>query len=284
MHRSQTVCVKWGTVVSPSFNVLNGVRQGGILSPRFFNTYIDDLSNQLSEIKIGCLFNDRIVNHIAYADDLIVFCPSSKGLQSLVKQCELYGVENDINYNQNKTVGMIIKPRNFKLNLTPVILLNGQKLKFVEKYKYLGVFVLSSFTDDDDLIRQMRSLYMRGNYLARNFRYCSEIVKVKLFKSFCSNLYSSHLWSYFKKNSFNKVRVAYNNCFRLLFKLPRSCSASYMFVSNDVLSFGELLRKSVYNFMCRIDASQNFLIKCVALVTCTSSQLRKHWRSILYTS
>ncbi len=52
--------------------------------------------------------------------------------------------------------------------------------------------------NDDDLARQMRSLYIRGNFLARNFRHCSDEVKVKLFKSFSSNMYSSYLWSSFK--------------------------------------------------------------------------------------
>ncbi len=97
-------------------------------------------------------------------------------------------------------------------------------------------------------------------------------------------MYSSHLWSSFKESSFYQARVAYNNCFRILFKLPRSCSASQMFVFNDILSFGELLRKSVYNCMCRVDSSQNTLVKCVSLVTNSYSQLRKRWRDILYVS
>ena len=80
------------------------------------------------------------------------------------------------------------------------------------------------------------------------------MLSLNCFLSFCSNMYCSHLWSSFKKSSFNKVRVAYNNCFRMLFKLPRSCSASHMFVYNSVLSFGELLRKSVYN------SSHNYLV------------------------
>ncbi len=74
-YRFQSVSVKWGSVVSSSFKLLNGVRQGGILSPRFFNVYIDDLSYKLSASNIGCIFSDRIINHIAYADDLIVFSP-----------------------------------------------------------------------------------------------------------------------------------------------------------------------------------------------------------------
>ncbi len=35
------------------------------------------------------------------------------------------------------------------------ILLNGQKLTFADKYTYLGIIVIGSFMDDDDLARQM---------------------------------------------------------------------------------------------------------------------------------
>ena len=85
-------------------------------------------------------------------------------------------------------------------------------------------------------------------------------------------------------SSFKKVRVAYNNCFRMVFKLPRSCSANHMFVYNSVLSFGELLRKYVCNFILRVNSSHNYLVTSVAGVTYESSHLRKHWRDILYTN
>ena len=283
-YRFQTVCVKWGQVLSPHFKVLNGVRQGGILSPRFYNVYIDDLSLHLSSCNIGCVFGSHVINHISYADDLIILCPSAKGLQSLITICQTYGNDHDINFNLDKTVGMLIQPKNSKIYCSCDIFLNGKKLRFVNEYKYLGIIVISSFYDDNDIMRQMRSLYIRGNFLSRNFMYCSDHVKSKLFLSFCSNMYCSHLWSSFKKSSFNKVRVAYNNCFRMLFKLPRSCSASHMFVYNSVLSFGELLRKSVYNFILRVNSSHNYLVTSVAGVTYESSHLRKHWRDILYTN
>ena len=35
-YQTQTMCVKWGKVNSAYFNVSNGVRQGGILSPKLF--------------------------------------------------------------------------------------------------------------------------------------------------------------------------------------------------------------------------------------------------------
>ena len=47
-YRTQTFCIKWGSTTSEFFNVSNGVRQGGILSPYLFIVYIDDLSNMLN--------------------------------------------------------------------------------------------------------------------------------------------------------------------------------------------------------------------------------------------
>ena len=39
-YTSQLICIKWGSCLSDPFSVHNGVRQGGILSPRLFNLYI----------------------------------------------------------------------------------------------------------------------------------------------------------------------------------------------------------------------------------------------------
>ena len=148
------MCVKWDSVVSSNFTVLNGVRQGGILSPWVFNIYIDDLSSILSSCNSGCKFGNQTINHISYADDLLIFCPSSN-------LCEIYGTEHDIKYNKEKTVYVIIKPRGFKLQNRPDICLNGHMLSFVDSYKYLGAIMLSCFMDDDDIKRQIRALYTR---------------------------------------------------------------------------------------------------------------------------
>ena len=40
----QEMHVRWGSTSTSSFHVLNGVNQGGILSPMLFNVYMDQLS------------------------------------------------------------------------------------------------------------------------------------------------------------------------------------------------------------------------------------------------
>ena len=80
-----------------------------------------------------------------------------------------------------------------------------------------------------------RQLYAQGNALARRFHMCSDNVKVTLFRSYCSSLYTSQLWWKYRVNSIRKLYVAYNNAFRMLFRLSRDCSASSMFVVNNVM-------------------------------------------------
>ena len=48
-YRTQTMYVQWDSCDSSAFlKVTNGVRQGGILSPKLFIVYMDDLSDQLN--------------------------------------------------------------------------------------------------------------------------------------------------------------------------------------------------------------------------------------------
>ena len=76
--------------MSESFNASNGVRQGGILSPYLFNLYMDDLSGCLKEMYAGCKIANMIINHLFYADDLVLLCPSHRGLQKLLSLYEKY--------------------------------------------------------------------------------------------------------------------------------------------------------------------------------------------------
>ena len=58
----------------------------------------------------------------------------------------------------------------------------------------------------------------------------------------------------------SKVRVAYNNVFGLLFGYGRSCSASEMFVNNNIYNFECRLRKNINDFTMRTGSSSNILI------------------------
>ena len=177
----QHACVRWGSTLSPKFNVSNGVRQGGILSPLFFNLYMDRLSVTLSKTKVGCALGKIMVNHLAYADDLVILSPSAKGLQKLLNICSEYGEEPDIMFNHKKTEYMYFPVKGRPLINVPKVFLNLHLLQWVTKYKYLGTILTDDLSDDSNMLRQRGTCYARCNGLIRNFSSCSFNVKVKLF-------------------------------------------------------------------------------------------------------
>ena len=50
LYENQEMCVQWGNLLSETFTVSNGVRQGGILSPHLFSVYMNDLGINLKNL------------------------------------------------------------------------------------------------------------------------------------------------------------------------------------------------------------------------------------------
>jgi hypothetical protein len=88
-YTTQSFRIRWGSRLSDSFYVTNGVRQGGILSPILFNVYTNDLSILLSETRVGCQLNGLMYNHFMYADDTVICASCPDALQQLLDICDI---------------------------------------------------------------------------------------------------------------------------------------------------------------------------------------------------
>ena len=286
-YSKQTMIVSWGNAVSQPFTVSNGVRQGGILSPFLFSVYMDDLSNRLKDCRTGCVLGNLIVNHLMYADDLVIFSPSTAGLQSLLNLCSEYGLQNDIKYNSTKSQVMIVRSKDDKGVSFPDFHLSGSKVSICDEYKYLGHYFTCDLKDDKDISRQRSKLYSQGNILARKFSMCSPDVKVTLFRAYCSPLYTPHLWCKYTKTSMNKLNVAFNDALRMLLRVPRFLSGSQMFSELHIPNCAAVIRNLMYKFIVRLDLSENHIIQLLVNPMCSSfrltSHLRLHWHKSLLT-
>ena len=58
--------------------------------------YMNDLSLILNASDTGCRVGDSLINHLMYADDLVIFSPCSAGLQQLLRICTQYGADFDV--------------------------------------------------------------------------------------------------------------------------------------------------------------------------------------------
>ena len=282
-YQHQLMSVRWGYSISNVFNVTNGVRQGGILSPKLFNIYIDGLSNILNNSLIGGSLGGKRINHMLYADDLCIVSLSSAGLQKLLSICDEYCASHSITFNVKKSVCMFFKCTVNKHCDNSTVFLSGNQINFVQEVKYLGVLLNPSMKTSIDVSRQTRKFYAQANMLLRNFRYCSNEVKCSLFKSFCTNMYCCPLWFNSTSSSVKKLKCSYNSVLRRLLCIRMPYSASAMFVTHGIPSFYELLRKCIYNFSERISSSSNSIIKaCLSPIIFIFSPIRRWWRSVLF--
>ena len=114
------------------------------------------------------------------------------------------------------------------------------------------------------------SLHKRINIFPPEFIYklflehslkCSPTVKLHLSRTYCTNLYCSHLWDNLSKADYSKLRVSYNNAMRRLFNFDLRCSASAMHT---------YIRASVAAFMQRISNIAAIIAAFVILAFCVT--------------
>ena len=132
-YKEQMMQIKWAKHFYEPFYVSNGVRQGGVLSPCLFAVCLDDLSNELNTIKAGCYIGEVLLNHLMFADDICVFCPSVLLLQRIQDVCQAYAESHGIIFNCNKTVCMTFKAKSANRTVTPLLTLGGQNVKSVNQ-------------------------------------------------------------------------------------------------------------------------------------------------------
>ena len=205
------MAVRWGHCISNSFNVTNGVRQGGVLSPQLFNVYIDGLSDILNKSTISGSLGGKRINYLLYADDLCIVILSSAGLQQLLSICDQYCASHSITFNVHKSVCMFFKSKMNKLCDNVPVVLSGNSIDFVHETKYLGVIINSSMKTYSYIVHQTRNFYAQANMLLRNFRYGTNDVKCTLFKSFCANMYCCPLWFNSASSTIKKLKTSYNS-------------------------------------------------------------------------
>ena len=77
---------------------------------------------------------------------------------------------------------------------------------------------------------------------------------------YCSNVSSAHLWHSYRVSVLRKFLVCYNNAARMFFGYGRFCSASNMFVREQIDNFDALHRKAVFGFLARLHQSNNRIV------------------------
>ena len=192
-YTNQKLQVRWNDVMSNQFNMKNGVRQGGVVSPLLFGVYMDGLLDELKYLGIDCYIGQHFCGAAGYVDDIILRCPTSFGLRKIIEVCE-----NMPNYmmrcfmGQNATYWCTTKSTFFKIK--------GMEVSTCEKTIHLGN-VLSTTNQYEMVFDGIKKCN------------CSVNRFMKLSHQYCCALYGSQPWSLWH-DSVNKMCPKWFNALR----------------------------------------------------------------------
>jgi hypothetical protein len=85
------------------FDVKLGVKQGDNLSPTLFKIFINDLPEYLLHTPNPIILNDKEINCLMYADDVILLSQTEVGLQSKLHKLQSFCNDWCLEVNVSKT-------------------------------------------------------------------------------------------------------------------------------------------------------------------------------------
>ena len=113
---------------------LKGVKQGCPLSPLLFALYINDFRCEESQ-GVPLQRVDRCVNHMFYADDLVLMSTTAKGLQEMLAGLESYSRAKGLTVNASKSKVVVFNSKRVREEFR----YGDAFLEVVDEFTYLGV-------------------------------------------------------------------------------------------------------------------------------------------------
>ena len=215
----KTRCL-WRKSYSDYFDVLTGTKQGGVLSPRIFTVYMDDLVSRLKKRGIGCHVVKIFVACLLYADDMCLLAPSKGALQELLGICKEYCNEFCLSFNVKKS--KILRFVNMKGKSVDPLVLNHESIEFVSQWKYLGTTIVAGNHLTFSSRSEMSCFYRSVNSLMSSIRKPNELVLMNLLYANCvpGLTYASEVKDV-PNREIQEMNVALNDAIRRIFSYNR---------------------------------------------------------------
>ena len=109
IYSSDQACMKVDGKIGKPFKITQGVRQGCVLSPLLFNIFMAGLAKDLVNKECGLKLDNKKINSIFWADDIVLFADNKTELEALLKMVSDYCKSNKLTINCKKTKCMIFK-------------------------------------------------------------------------------------------------------------------------------------------------------------------------------
>ena len=227
---------------SEPFEVTNGVKQGCVLAPALFSMMfsamlMDAFQDSDTGFPIryrfdGNIFNLRrlqaktkvqtdVLDELLYADDMDKNASTEAKMQRAMDQVSQSCDNYDLTISTKKTE-VVHQPAPGKPYNEPTITVNGQKLKVVDKFTYLGSTLSRAVHIDDEITARIAkasvAFGLRANVWERNGIKLD--TKLKVYKAVVlpTLLYACETWTVYQRHA-KRLNHFHLSCLRKLLKI-----------------------------------------------------------------
>ena len=116
-----------------------GLKQGCVFSPILFNLFINKISDIFDDTCAPVRVNNKEINSLLWADDLLILSETPTGLQSAINKMQSFYQSLDLQINVKKTKVMIFNQRGSTLDKKYSFSICDKKLEVTDQYQYLGL-------------------------------------------------------------------------------------------------------------------------------------------------
>ncbi|KAJ4435084.1 hypothetical protein ANN_23659 [Periplaneta americana] len=131
------------------FRLERGVRQGDPMSPKMFNSLLEEVFRK-RKLNEGITIDGKKLSNIRFADDIVLLATSAKKLEAMIVELQNLSTEVGLQLNPQKTKVMT---NNSKIPIT----IGSRQLDYVTEYIYLGQLMSFHNRRQDEIQRRIRN-------------------------------------------------------------------------------------------------------------------------------
>jgi len=225
------------------------------MSPILFCIYMDELLIRLEKAGIGCYIGWEFMGAFSYADDLSILAPSVTALRKMLRICEDYAFEYNVIFNGSKSQMVHFNGANIK------VYLNGVEIPVCSSAVHLGS-VIGYRSSYENMHNAKCEMVYQTNLIMSRHGYCDSSVLMRLFTSYCSSYYGSHLWDLSEKGM-KDLKTQWRKCMRRIMKIHPHTRSRYIPLLAEQTEVQEMLLERFSKFIEKCRASSNTKVKVV---------------------
>ena len=193
-----------------------GLLQGESTSPLLFSLFVNDLENALINFDDNLYIIDTFIRLLMFADDMVIFSTSIKGLQeglnNLADYCKKWGLT--VNISKTK---IVIFRKGGKIGKEEKWYYNGNVVEIVSSFKYVGCELTSSGSFKNCIANLVssarRALFSLKRDLSKNIEILPE-THINMFNLMISPIlsYGCEIWGLRIAEPIDRFHLSFLKC------------------------------------------------------------------------